>query len=357
MNILLFSRIILLNPNLLAPIFNIILGAVILFLLIYFRSHHKWYNLFLALAAAETAQWIYLYFSVTLKTQKGLLEYLLDAAAFTAGALLINRLTIKIGISANTDYKFRILKKTCFIIFNMFSFAVIILFACFNSYYYYSLCFKENVSERITKNIIMLNDMRTSVYLIKTDSGYIAIDAGQNINLIEKGLYYNNINPDEIKAVLLTHSDFDHQNALDLYKNAKVYISKAEDEMVKNKITRFRFLPFVSNSLKAENPMLLNDGDIFYLRGIKIKCIGLPGHTLGSMGYLINDIYLFTGDALRIKNGKISSPSFNKLYAMDLYLLEQSLRKLAAYKGIEYVFTANSGFTADFDFAVSQNNK
>ncbi|MCX6152385.1 MAG: MBL fold metallo-hydrolase [Ignavibacteriales bacterium] len=223
-------------------------------------------------------------------------------------------------------------------------------------YYYLYLNYGERVSERISDNIIVINDLFTSMYLVKTNDGYFAIDTGYYESTLEKGLKYNFILPGDVKAVLLTHSDFDHQGGIELLKHAKYYLSKEENNMILNKTRRLKFIPFISNSLKIDKYSLLNDNEEFYIGNRKIKCISLPGHTYGSMGYLVDDKYLFTGDAFRIKNGKLSLP-YIKILAMNIDSMKYSLRKVAQLNGIKFIFSSHSGFTNDFDFAVSDWKK
>jgi len=49
----------------------------------------------------------------------------------------------------------------------------------------------------------------------------------------------------------------------------------------------------------------LQDGQELTFGETIIKCIKAPGHTKGSMVYLVDGKYLFTGDAFKIENGNI----------------------------------------------------
>ncbi len=68
-----------------------------------------------------------------------------------------------------------------------------------------------------------------------------------------------------------------------------------------------------------------------------------PGHTPGSMCYLINNKYLFTGDALSIKAGKIDK--FNEFFNMD------------TETATEYIFSAHYGYSDDYKNAVKDWKK
>ncbi len=71
-----------------------------------------------------------------------------------------------------------------------------------------------------------------------------------------------------------------------------------------------------------------------------------PGHTPGSMCFLIGDKFLFVGDNMSLKNGKIDP--FNDFFNIDTKLQSKSLKKLALLTGVEYIFTAHYGYTNEF---------
>ncbi len=116
---------------------------------------------------------------------------------------------------------------------------------------------------------------------------------GEQIYDFAKGLGVN------IKAIILTHSHFDHilgLPALVEKSGAPVYIHKSEAELVNNKefnlTAYFRAdLPHISIDKK------LCDGDVLTLGKEKIKVIHTPGHTVGGLCFLWEDI-LISGDTL-----------------------------------------------------------
>ena len=75
----------------------------------------------------------------------------------------------------------------------------------------------------------------------------------------------------------------------------------------------------------------MKDGQVFTIGDIKIECFLVPGHTWGHLVYLIDDSYLFTGDAIWF--GADGGRSFinmlaedNKLAIRSLAVLEEKLR-------------------------------
>ena len=156
-------------------------------------------------------------------------------------------------------------------------------------------------------DIYTINNAGSNIYFIKTDDGYIMIDAGMNAKKTGDSLKEAGINANEVKWIFLTHSDGDHVAALTLFPNADIYMSKDELPLVNGTMKRSIFggnkMP---SGVNIEKITLLSNGQKLFLNGIKLECISAPGHTTGSMLYLIADRYLFTGDAFKIKNGKVS---------------------------------------------------
>ncbi len=201
---------------------------------------------------------------------------------------------------------------------------------------------------QITDSIYAIKDSFVNLYLVKSGNNYIAIDAGNSIEGIKDGLAKLKISPDNVEAIFLTHTDGDHINAISLFPKAKIYISKQEEQMINGKKSRFLFF---KNS-KWDIPYnVLEDNQVIELLNLKIKGILVPGHTPGSMCYLVNDKYLFTGDALGLKNGKITR--FSQFFNMDSETAAKSMEKLTNFQNAQYIFTAHHGFSSDYKNAVS----
>jgi hydroxyacylglutathione hydrolase len=207
-------------------------------------------------------------------------------------------------------------------------------------------------TKEIVDNIFSIQDSFANLYLINDSGQYIAIDAGNNLNAVSGELKKLNIDPDKIIAVFLTHTDGDHVAALPLFKNARVYLSKPEEVLING--TRGRFL-FFGNKIAATNYTLIDDQQTLNIGHTKIKGILTPGHTPGSMCYLVNDTCLFTGDALSLKNGKIDK--FNAFFNMDSQTAFQSIAIIAHLPGTKYIFTAHYGYSNDYKNAVNDWGK
>lgn len=185
------------------------------------------------------------------------------------------------------------------------------------------------------------------MFIIKDSDQYITIDCGNKRETVSGELMKLNIESDKIVAILLTHTDVDHIAAVKLFKNAKLYFSELEEQMINGSKHRF---PLSYNNIDNEEFSLIADQQILKIGNVKIKGISTPGHTLGSICYLINDKYLFTGDALRLKDGKVQE--FIKFINMDSKTAFTSIHKITQIPEAEFIFTSHHGFTNDFKYAV-----
>ena len=209
---------------------------------------------------------------------------------------------------------------------------------------------KMNPTEtmEIVDNLFSVQDSYVNIFLIKTGDQYVTIDAGLKLDTIEKELIKLDIDPKEIRAVFLTHTDLDHTAAIKLFKNAKIYLSRQEEQLINGETSRF--FSIIGNKIDTKDYELLEDQQILNVGNLKIQGLLTPGHTPGSMCYIINDKYLFTGDAISLKNGKINK--FNKMFNMDTKTATNSIVKLIRIPEVEYIFTAHHGYSDDYNYAV-----
>lgn len=200
----------------------------------------------------------------------------------------------------------------------------------------------------IIDNISVVRDGYANMFFVKIGENYIAIDAGKSPKIVEQEAQKLNIDLKKVVAVFITHSDFDHVASVNLFPNAQIYISKEEVQMIDG--STFRLL-ISKNKFKADYKTLENN-EIIKIENTTIEGILVPGHTYGLMCYLINRKYLFTGDAIGLKNGKVKI--LNHFFNKDSKMLRQSLLKLSERTEIQYIFTAHFKYSDDFNSAFKE---
>ena len=146
-----------------------------------------------------------------------------------------------------------------------------------------------------------------------------------------------------------------------LFRDAKLYIGEIENKYLTGEVRRkviYHLYKLPQVTINNEK-VLLHDGQVFEIDGIKIECFLAPGHTWGHMVYLIDDRYLFTGDTIWF--GADGGYSFisalaesNKLAVKSLAELEQKLRT----RGLRpVILTGHTGWTDDLYFAFAHRDK
>jgi len=155
--------------------------------------------------------------------------------------------------------------------------------------------------------VYALRSGRGNLYLVDTNAGgWLMIDAGASADSVEAGLTELGIEPAQVRWILLTHSHGDHVAGLPLFSEA-------------------------ARNLRA--------GDKFLVGDIEIDCVAVPGHTPDSMAYLVNGRYLFTGDALRYSNGKMSVHPFTQ----DKAQAQASIEKIKSLADDAMILTSHYG--------------
>lgn len=200
--------------------------------------------------------------------------------------------------------------------------------------------------------IYAIKNKINSVYLIKGNDGYMLIDAGTDADGIANSLTELSIDPSEITTIFLTHSDFDHVASLSLFPQAQVFISEDEIQMLdgttkRNALSRNK-LP---DTVQFDHFALLTDEQELSLDGYTIKCLKTPGHTPGSMSFLVNDQYLFTGDAVKVTDKKMDIHPFT----MDKQMAKASIQQIDALQSqSKYVLTAHYGIYSANELNVAE---
>ena len=167
-------------------------------------------------------------------------------------------------------------------------------------------------------------NVNTYVLVNEKTNKAIAIDVGGDANFLkleEMRLGF------KITHVLLTHGHFDHiGGAYDLFKNGcTIYIGEKELSFIKDGSLNLSSL--FGDSVKPFEAIGVKDNDVLILNDIEIKVIETPGHTEGSVCYIVED-KIFDGDVIfQGSFGRIDFPTGNAKKLVN------SAKKLFKYKG------------------------
>ncbi|MDO4324177.1 MAG: MBL fold metallo-hydrolase, partial [Lachnospiraceae bacterium] len=194
----------------------------------------------------------------------------------------------------------------------------------------------------------------------------IMIDAGYNYDRLEEKMGWLDLAPGTIRHILITHQDTDHVGAVEtdsdgLFRGATLYIGEEENRyLTGEKRRRVIWGLYKLPMVHIDNPkVLLKDGQILNIEGIKIQCFLVPGHTWGHMVYLIDDEYLFTGDTIWF--GADGGRSFINMLAEDNRVAVRSLEALEKQlraRGLRLkIITGHTGWTDDLDFAFAHRDQ
>lgn len=133
-----------------------------------------------------------------------------------------------------------------------------------------------------------------------------AIEIGGEIALVDIGdvsdglMCYLKGREESVKYILLTHDHFDHilgvESILEVCPNAKVVIHKNDASGLQD--SRYSLTSLVGVAQPNITPdVLVVDGDKLPLSNLKLEVLHTPGHTDGSVCYIIED-NIFSGDTL-----------------------------------------------------------
>jgi len=182
-------------------------------------------------------------------------------------------------------------------------------------------------------------------YLVENNANYVLIDTGSSNQRgeLEKELENAGCKLGNLKLIVITHGDFDHTgNAAYLCEKFSVKVAMHPDDvkmaeygdMFSNRkqpnILIRKLTPILFGFGKGERfkpDILIGEGDNLSEHGIDAKILSIPGHSMGSIGVLLNNGNLICGDLLENQE----SPSLNSIMD-DMAAAKASIERL---KGLE----------------------
>ena len=180
-----------------------------------------------------------------------------------------------------------------------------------------------------------------NIYLLTGENCYL-IDSGVSgsAKIIEEYMHSIGRKLSDIKGIFLTHSHPDHIGGAAEIKSiagVKVYAPKQELNWIENIDMQYKerpipnFYKLLSKSVVVDRP--LSDGNVISLEvGLQIRAVGTPGHSHGSMSFVLNDTVIFTGDAIPV--------TYDLPIFVDYEQSVQSLDRISELSNIQYICPA-----------------
>lgn len=155
---------------------------------------------------------------------------------------------------------------------------------------------------------LVLGDIETNCYLVSTDDAALVIDPAfyseEAVNFLKKSI-------NKQRLILITHAHFDHiSGALALREETGVNIAISEIENPYLSDANINLSGLFGEALPPFSAdILLSNNEEMNIGSLNIKTIFSPGHTKGSVCYLING-KLFSGDTLFLESiGRTDFPT------------------------------------------------
>ena len=154
-----------------------------------------------------------------------------------------------------------------------------------------------------------------------------------------------------LQYILLTHGHFDHilgvNGFLKNHPEAKVVIHREDEAFLTDPVLSHTFKHGLTQEpIKAD--IIVEDGDVLAFDDTEFKVVHTPGHTRGSVVYLLDDL-MFSGDTLfQLSCGCTDFPE------SDPAAMGPSLQKLAALEGNYHVLPGHNAFS-ELDFERANN--
>src|SRR5688572_9407417 len=147
---------------------------------------------------------------------------------------------------------------------------------------------------KIFDNVYAIGNVGTVAYVIQTSAGLMMIDA-LGANQVESDLLPEftrlGLDPAQVKSILVAHGHADHFGGSAYFQQkfgAKVYVSAADWTLMETP-PRGRG-PGPGAPPPAAPPKRdgeLRDGESVTLGNVSVRAVAVPGHTPGSMGFII----------------------------------------------------------------------
>lgn len=142
--------------------------------------------------------------------------------------------------------------------------------------------------------------LQENCYVVVSDAGTaVVVDPGDEAARLIQEIKELNV---QVKAILVTHTHYDHIGAVDALREAfgvKSYIPKGEKDMAMDKLTNLSGL-YAGRVITAVPDVMVDDEQsLDFGDGLKFETILVPGHSPYSICYYMKEAgCVFAGDTL-----------------------------------------------------------
>ena len=193
-----------------------------------------------------------------------------------------------------------------------------------------------------------------AAFAVETNQGIILIDTGvdEGGSVLRECLLQVGLKVEQVRYILITHAHYDHvyganklremSGAVDCAGRDDCEVLRSADTDALNSL--FPKHPYSGDPIEVDRE--LDDGDVIELGEVKIRTIGAPGHTPGSVCYLLekeSQQILFSGDVIASLNfGPATYPvHISPRYRGDAKAYLQTINLLLAMKPPDLLLTGH----------------
>lgn len=168
-------------------------------------------------------------------------------------------------------------------------------------------------------------------WIIRTEHGAALVDTGidKTGQAILAELKKQGLTADQVHTVFITHGHADHTSGAILFNRARVYAGRGDLGIIRGTEKPVKlpalFARIVGDPAVPTEITALDGGETIDADGTPVKVIHTPGHTDGSMMFVVGEV-VFTGDSLSGKGKELElAPS---AFSKDVEQNRKSLEKL-----------------------------
>lgn len=205
----------------------------------------------------------------------------------------------------------------------------------------------EHAASQGENRIVPIKLGHVNIYLIRTEGGYVLVDAGMpnSGEKLEAAFQEAGVDPKSVQLIITTHGHLDHVGSIahaQRTTGAKVLchrsfserLAKGEIEPAVPRNLRGRVMNFMTGLAGFEyegiEPDLLMDEEFDLAEyGLPGKVIHTPGHSPSSISILLDNGEALVGDLVRDEG---SAKIWLGMFYDDKQVLLESLEKVAAYE-------------------------